>query len=216
MVTIYLSKKKIAHEIRSMPGKRDYLNILEIGGGTGITSKVVIEARENIYLTSIDVDRKMVKFCRVTFKNKSTMKFINSDALKFVRSCDNGEFDIVVSAFTVHNFKINYRIKLYEQIYKVLKNDGVFFNADKYVSDNAYKRLRALKYRVGTYIDVLFQKGMYDVLEYWVNEYIKDLKPEYAMALMKERRIMIENGFRNSSYIFKSENEMMAILKAKK
>ena len=213
----YISfQKKIAHEIGGFSGKREYLNILEIGAGTGITTKIINEARANIHLTSIDIDPKMVKYCKATFKYKSTLKFFNSDALKFIKSRDNNEFDIVVSAFTIHNFKLNYRIKLYEEIYKVLKKNGVFLNADKYVSDNPNKRIAALKYRVGKYIDVLFRRGEYDVLQYWINEYIRDLKPEYAMIVAKERRIMIEKGFKNLNYIIKNENKMMAIIRASK
>ena len=144
------------------------------------------------------------------------MKLIESDALKYVNSQDDTSFDIVVSGFTIHNFKKVYRRKLYQQLYRILKRNGLFLNADKYVSDNLDKQIKALKYRIGTYVDTLIREGQYDVLSYWIRDYIKDIQPEYIMKISEERQLMRENGFLNVSYIFKSEHEMLAIMKAKK
>lgn len=213
----YISfQKKLVKEIKIFPHCDSYLNILEIGCGSGITTAIVLNARKDIRITSIDIDPKMIDVCKRSLKNNGNLNLIESDALKYVNSQNDNSFDIVVSGFTIHNFKKIYRRKLYQQLHRILKNNGLFLNADKYVSDNLDKQIKALKYRIGTYADTLIREGQYDFLSYWIRDYIKDIQPEYIMKIREERQLMSEHGFSDVSYIFKSEHEMQAIMKAKK
>lgn len=210
----YISfQKNIAKEIKSLPHRNGYINILEIGCGSGITTKIVLSARKDIKLTSIDIDPKMIGVCKHSFKKYGNLNLIESDALKYVNSQNDNSFDIVVSGFTIHNFKKVYRCKLYQQLHRILKHNRLFLNADKYVSDNLDKQIKALKYRIGTYVDTLIREGQYDFLSYWIRDYIKDIQPEYIMKIREERQLMRELGFSDVSYIFKSEHEMLAIMK---
>lgn len=209
-------QKKLSKEIKNFPQCNGYINILEIGCGSGITTGIVLSAKKDIRITSIDINPKMIDVCKRSLKNNGNLNLIESDALKYVNSQNDNSFDIVVSGFTIHNFKKIYRRKLYQQLHRILKNNGLFLNADKYVSDNLDKQIKALKYRIGTYADTLIREGQYDFLSYWIRDYIKDIQPEYIMKIREERQLISEHGFSDVSYIFKSEHEMLAIMKAKK
>lgn len=192
------------------------LNILEIGCGTGISTEIILKSREEITLTSVDSDNEILLSAIKNVTSFSNLHFILSDATQFLKEQSINEFDLVVSAFTIHNMTNNYRTELFTQIYRTLKPTGLLINADKFVSDDKDQQIQGLKYRVGTYVDTLIRENRFDLLEEWIVHYINDQRPEKLLKFNQTIADLNAIGFDNTEYIFKSELEMLGILVASK
>jgi len=211
----------LSFEERIVPILKDYksvseINVLEIGCGTGITTEILLKSRENIKLTAIDIDKDIIECASHTLLSYSNVNFIAADALSFVEKQGANSFDLIVSAFTIHNLTNEYRQSLYREIYRVLKTGGLFINADKFVSDNKEEQIAGLKYRIGTYIDTLLREDKFDLLKEWVTHYIEDQHPNLLLKFDKTIEDLETVGFKNSEYIFKSEKEMLGLIRSEK
>jgi len=192
------------------------INVLEIGCGTGITSQILLRSIENIKLTTLDIDKEMIGFTNQTLSSYPNVGLIVSDALSFVKEQKHHSFDIIVSAFTIHNLTSEYRQQLYKELYRILKAGGLFINADKFVSDSKDEQIEGLKYRIGTYIDTLVRENKLDLLKEWTTHYIDDQYPEKLLQFDKTIQDLTTVGFNKSEYLFRSDREMLGLLKAEK
>jgi len=208
-------KNFIQKEIISFQTNKNLLSILELGSGTGIITDIILNSKKNIQITSIDDDNNAIKVTREKFSDKNNIEFICTDILDYIRNTKE-TFDIVISAFTIHNFTQNYRNNFYTSIYKVMSQDSLFLNADKYSPDNNSMRNKALQNIIKKYFDVFSKEGEIDLLKYWVLHYIDDQSPDKVMKLTDTLNIMKIKGFENLEYIYKDESKMLAILKARK
>ena len=123
---------------------KEEINVLEIGCGTGITTGIILRADRRIKLTSIDSEKVMIDQSKTKLKlfKKDRLKFILDDAFEYLQKTKEDTFDAVVSAYTIHNFERNYRELVLKEIYKKLRESGLFINADKYYFGNTTKDKR--------------------------------------------------------------------------
>lgn len=196
--------------------RKDKIDVLEVGCGTGITTEIILKSRNDIKLTSIDISKEMIGFASQTLSLYTNVDFVISDALEFARNVKPNSFDIIVSAYTIHNLTDEYRQKLFAEILRALKPSGLFINADKFVSDDKDKQIEGLKYRLGTYVDTLMREGKIELLKEWTTHYIDDQQPNKLLKFDKTLNDLREIGFDKVDYIFKSELEMLGILTATK
>ncbi|HMV02156.1 MAG TPA: class I SAM-dependent methyltransferase [Chitinophagales bacterium] len=192
------------------------INVLEIGCGTGITTEILLKTRENIKLTTIDLDSEVIEYARQNLSSYSNVSFLVADALSFVKEQKSNSYDLIISAFTIHNLTNEYREHLYKEIFRILKPNGLFINADKFVSDNEEEQIAGLKYRIGTYIDTLARENKLDLLKEWTTHYIDDHHPDKLLQFDKTLADLAAVGFKNSEYLFKSDKEMLGFLKTEK
>lgn len=194
------------------------VNILEIGSGTGITTNIILESDQNIELTSIDIDPYAINFLKKQFteQNKDNLKLLNVDAFDFLKSCQNNSYDIVISAFTIHNFTSQYRIKFYKELYRVMSENSIFLNADKYSPENIKARIEALKYRISKYIDIFMYENEPELLKEWIAHYIDDLSADKVMLISESQKLLTKFGFKNIEIEKENDIEMMALLSARK
>lgn len=211
----------ISFQKRMSPIIHDYqpassLNILEIGCGTGISTEIILKSRGGITLVSVDNDNEMLISAIKNVTSFSNLHFILSDAIQFLKEQSSKKFDLVVSAFTIHNMTIDYRTELFNQIYRTLMPTGLLINADKFVSDEKDQQIQGLKYRLGTYVDTLIRENRFDLLEEWIVHYIDDQRPEKLLKFNQTLVDLNAIGFANAEYIYKSDLEMLGMLVASK
>lgn len=103
--------------------------VLEIGSGEG-DSALPILARTDARLELLDVSEEMLEIARERLKSYAARTtFVCEDAYDYLSR--GGSYDVIFSAWTVHNFKQEDKIKLFEAIYKNLAPGGIFLLLDK-------------------------------------------------------------------------------------
>ena len=86
----------IIEQILKYTKNKNYLNILDIGVGSGCILLSVLKERKNFYGTGIDISRNTLDICKMNAKKlflSKRVKFFKSNVDKF----DLGKYDLVVS-----------------------------------------------------------------------------------------------------------------------
>ena len=86
----------ILEQILKFTKNKNYLNILDIGVGSGCILLSVLNERKNFYGTGIDISRNSLDICKMNAKKlllERRVKFFKSDVDKFAI----GKYDLIVS-----------------------------------------------------------------------------------------------------------------------
>jgi release factor glutamine methyltransferase len=86
----------ILEQVLKFTKNKNYLNILDIGVGSGCILLSVLKERKNFYGTGIDISRNSLDICKMNAKKlllKGRVKFFKSDVDKFAF----GKYDLIVS-----------------------------------------------------------------------------------------------------------------------
>ena len=86
----------ILEQILKFTKNKNYLNILDIGVGSGCILLSILKERKNFYGTGIDISRNSLDICKMNAKKlllERRVKFFKSDVDKFAI----GKYDLVVS-----------------------------------------------------------------------------------------------------------------------
>lgn len=114
------------------------LSLLELGCGTGVTTLNLIHARPDTIMTSVDNEPTMLNQARRNLAEvleHGRLRLVENDALSHLRDTPSASVDIVATAYTLHNFLNGYRLRVLEEIFRVLKPGGIFVNGDRYAPD---------------------------------------------------------------------------------
>jgi tRNA (cmo5U34)-methyltransferase len=104
------------------------LDVLDLGGGTGLYSGMVQAVFPNAQITMLDLAAEMLEKARVRFEGmgKSVRIIIGDYASTF-----EGSYDLIISGLSIHHLEDAEKERLYDRIYLSLKPGGMFVNADQ-------------------------------------------------------------------------------------
>ena len=193
------------------------IEILEIGFGTGFTTKIIAESDNRVKVFAIDNEVKMLRQAESILApliQEDKINLIHEDALRFLEQQDSGSYDVFVSSATLHNFEQKYRQKILEEIHRVLKPKGLFINADKYALDDENQHKESLNWQLQEFKNKLSPLNRQDLVGEWTQHYLDDDKPERIMKELKSIELMKSLGFKDIEIIFRKHME--AILIARK
>lgn len=207
--------EKIRHEfsLHSM----NIINVLEIGCGTGYTTKTILNSDTRTKIVAIDNEEKMIdqiKETLDTYIKSGKVTLIENDALDFLKTQNLESFDIIVTAATLHNFTQDYRKNILTEVYRVLKPNCLFINADKYALNDPVEHNKTLNWQLKELKRVFTKSNRIDLLEEWTNHYLIDNKPELIMKEKESINFMKEIGFKDVELVFREQ--MDAVLIARK
>jgi tRNA (cmo5U34)-methyltransferase len=113
--------------------KNQALNILDLGCGTGHGMKLMAKLFSRAKITGVDFSPKMISYSKKHLVNYSSrINLIEGD----FNLIDFGQnYDVIVSAIAIHNSKDSFKKILFTKIFKALKNNGIFINADFYAGE---------------------------------------------------------------------------------
>lgn len=174
------------------------LEVLEIGCGTGVSTLPLIAGRDDLHVTAIDSASKMLDQARshlADFVADGRVRFVEADALGFLRGLPEASVDVVSSNYAVHNFLDDYRREFLAEIFRVLKPGGIFVNGDRYAMDDRAAHLSATQAEVRSWFQKLGTIGRYDLLEDWIAHLFSDESPEHVMYLAPALERMTAAGF---------------------
>lgn len=164
--------------------KTDNLTVVELGGGTGITTLSLLTASDKFNILSIDnepVMQDQAKKHLHKWAAEGKLTFCGDDALTALKNITTNSVDLVASAYTLHNFLDTYRREVIQEIFRILKPGGQFINGDRYGLDNVSKHTRTIQKEISGYFKVLTQINKLDVLEHWIVHLFNDESENHVM-----------------------------------
>jgi cyclopropane fatty-acyl-phospholipid synthase-like methyltransferase len=109
--------------------------IMDIGCGWGNVTDEILAYKPQASVNMVDYSEEMVCICQEKFKDNPNIQVMQYDLNQGLPSLDI-KFDSVVSCFALHHIEFENRIKLYTDIRKTLKDEGVFVNGDLFKGDS--------------------------------------------------------------------------------
>lgn len=146
----------------------DPKNILDLGCGTGLTTKQLAKRFKSAQITAIDFADDMIKQAKKNQSWFSKIKFqtANAEQLPFA----DHSFDFVFSNMVVH--WSNDLIKLFSEVNRVLKPDGLFLFST--VGPDTLKELRACWAKIDELPHVHIFIDMHDIGDTLMRAQFKD------------------------------------------
>ncbi len=160
------------------------LTVFELGGGTGITTLSVLLANKDLTIVSVDNEPTMQCQAQRSLNDwvaEGRLSFLAKDALTALKAVESDSLDLVVSAYTVHNFQKSYRKQVHQEIFRVLKKGGQFINGDRYALDDISVHTDMIQQEVAHYFKVLTKLNKLDVLEHWIIHLFNDESENHVM-----------------------------------
>jgi tRNA (cmo5U34)-methyltransferase len=193
------------------------LTVVELGGGTGITTLSLLTASDKFNILSIDNEPVMQEQAKINLHEwvaKGKLAFCADDALTALTNIATGSVDLVASAYTLHNFLNTYRNEVLHEIFRVLKPGGQFINGDRYGLDDISEHTRTIQREVSSYFKTLIQINKLDVLEHWMVHLFSDESENRVMRESIALEQLRDTGFVNIT--LSHRHEVNALLTATK
>lgn len=178
--------------------RADTLSVVELGGGTGITTLSLLTASDKLNILSIDnepVMQEQAKKHLHKWAEEGKLTFCGDDALTALKNITTDSVDLVTSAYTLHNFLDTYRKEVIHEIFRILKPGGQFINGDRYGLDDISEHTRIIQNEVSGYFKVLTQLNKLDVLEHWIVHLFSDESENHVMRESASLNQLREAGF---------------------
>ena len=174
------------------------VKILELGGGTGITTLSLLSAAENSTILSVDNEPTMQNQAKQNLRDwteQGRLAFSGADALTALRDLPDNCMDVLASAYTFHNFPADYRRQVLQESCRVLKSGGRFINGDRYALDDIVAHTRNTQNEVANYFKVLTGLNRLDLLEHWIIHLFNDESENHIMRESTAVQQMAAVGF---------------------
>ncbi|AAU92370.1 methyltransferase, UbiE/COQ5 family [Methylococcus capsulatus str. Bath] len=181
---------------------------LELGCGTGVTTAALLAALDEVPLTAVDSEPSMLVQAGANLASwieAGRLRLVENDALSFLRDQADDSFEVIASAFTLHNFMNGYRREVLQEIFRVLKPGGLFVNGDRYGLDDTLEHTRLIQEEVKQYFKVFRELNRIDLLEHWIVHLFSDESPDRVMRLAPSLDAMAEIGFHPVSVHYRDE-----------
>lgn len=189
--------------------------VLELGCGTGITTQHILVANPKLFLWAIDNEKEMIEQAHerlAKYEKEGRLKIELADMYECLKTQPNESFDAIVSALALHNCDAKYRKKTYKEIMRVLKQGGIFVNADKYASDDEAEHKQSLNWQLAQF-DYFKKNGRPDLKRKWAEHYLQDEAPNLLLRENDYVRDLTAVGFNNIQKIFREQMEAIYIVK---
>jgi len=105
------------------------IDVLDLGAGTGLFSNFVLAQYPRAKFILYDVSEQMLAIARSRFHQADKQfQFIVGDYRDIQ---DLGSFDLIISSLSIHHLEDHEKKTLFERIYTLLRDQGVFINVDQ-------------------------------------------------------------------------------------
>ncbi|WP_312825109.1 class I SAM-dependent methyltransferase [Epilithonimonas sp.] len=111
-------------------------SILDIGAGTGLMSAFFLEKYNEADFTLVDISEEMLKKAKERFSGFSNFEFLIQDLEDL--ALEKNKFDLVISGLAIHHLDDEAKKQLFKTIYNLLKDGGLFINADQVLGENDF------------------------------------------------------------------------------
>ena len=170
------------------------IEILDVGCGTGLEIPAVLEKAPNAKLTGMDLSVEMLNILREKYPGEN-IQIIQGSYL--THDFEAERYEVILSSMTLHHLLPKQKGKLYRQLFKALKQGGVYIEGDYIVPEDKMNRLLGqyhalpIEAKGGTHhidiplslavqFELLGQAGFEEIREFYTqgeNVILKAMKP---------------------------------------
>ncbi len=105
------------------------IEVLDLGAGTGLFSRMVLEKYPRGRFVLCDVAAKMLDVARERFQDyPGQFRYVVEDYRTFHEA---GPFDLVISSLSIHHLSDEEKRELCRRVHGVLRDGGLFINVDQ-------------------------------------------------------------------------------------
>lgn len=139
--------------------------ILDLGAGTGLLSYFWYQQCPSSEYVLVDIADEMLDVARKRFGGIDTISY---QLLDYSNELPNGDFDVIVSALSIHHLENEEKMKLFTRIYDKLPSGGLLVNYDQFCAGQS---------EINDWFD-----------SYWENQLVNSGLTPKDIELWKERR----------------------------
>jgi ubiquinone/menaquinone biosynthesis C-methylase UbiE len=190
------------------------VKVVELGGGTGITTLAILTANEQLSIISIDNEPTMQEQAKANLKqwlDSGRLSFSGADALLALRELAANSVDVLASAYTLHNFPAAYRKQVLNEAFRVLKPGGRFINGDRYALNDTLAHTRNTQLEVAGYFKILIGLNRPDLLEHWIIHLFNDESENCIMREGVALQQMAAAGFKQIEVRFRVDVNALVV-----
>ena len=210
-------QKQVGDAVRAHFGNRQDIAVLDIGFGTGSTTKAIKEAVPGAVINAIEEDPSVIEHARETlddYLSSHNVMLIQEEAGNYLHSESVNKYDAVASGLALHNIQRRYRQRIIKDIFRVIRSGGIFVNADKYAQDDEAEARKALEWQANQYREVFTARGRPDLIKQWTDHDEEDMQPDRIMRESAALKEVIMAGFSEIKMAYRKY--MHAVMVAKK
>ncbi|MEK6826172.1 MAG: class I SAM-dependent methyltransferase [Nanoarchaeota archaeon] len=126
---IGLGKEYRKRIIKNLPIEKDKLKILDAGCGTGSLAIELKKLNSRLVLYGIDADSNILDIAKKKAKEKNLSIYYQQGVLEKL-PFPNEYFDVVYSSLVLHHLGTREKQEALNEIYRVLRKDGLFLLVD--------------------------------------------------------------------------------------
>jgi tRNA (cmo5U34)-methyltransferase len=105
------------------------IEVVDLGAGTGLFSKHVIDAFPNARFTLVDLAEKLLDVARQRFADKpAQFAYVTADYRELEAS---PQVDVVISSLSIHHLTDEEKQDLFRRVFRLVRDGGVFLNVDQ-------------------------------------------------------------------------------------
>lgn len=108
--------------------------VLDLGSGTGLLTYFWYQQCPLAEYVLVDIADEMLNVARKRFAGINNISY---QVLDYSKALPSGDFDVIVSALSIHHLENADKKKLFTQIYDKLPSSGLFVNYDQFCGEQA-------------------------------------------------------------------------------
>ena len=139
--------------------------VLDLGAGTGLLSYFWYKHFPQSEYVLVDIADEMLNIARKRFDG---LKNIDYQVLDYSKELPKGEYDVIISALSIHHLEHEEKRKLFKRIYNKLPDGGIFINYDQFCAGSS---------KMNAWFD-----------SYWENQLENSSLTDKDIRLWRERR----------------------------
>ncbi len=114
--------------------RTDFRSVLDLGAGTGLLTKYLLEKFPGADYTLIDASEQMLGLAAKRFEHLDNITYLVSD---YAKNIPRKQFDLITSALSIHHLDEEAKAELYSKIFDCLPDGGFFLNLDQFNAGSA-------------------------------------------------------------------------------
>lgn len=171
----------------------DSLTFLDIGAGYGFTTKLVAKEFPKAKFILNEFDKELISRADTYLESYNYEKKVG-DIEEMIKTIPDQSVDAVYTAWVIHNFPPEKRVKLFSEISRIIKPKGVFVALEK-VGNVGEQRTKDLSQAIVDLYPFVTKYNRPDLFIEWVKHDLRDEESDLVFTDDENEKLLSENGF---------------------